>query len=220
MLFRKFFIMFLICIAGALLNSAVPRLMTNILVPPLFLDTIFTIAITLLFGLKWGVLCGFLNSLYAVTILQNDWVVFLFIICTVAAAFVTFLFMRLFPEELNLVTASSVSSNKFYKSSRLNAMMFTMIALLLLSFALAVAISILGGIVSAIINLMSSPEVAEVIAVHSAPLTPSMFPEKMYSVFKEILVRIPINILDRLISVFAAFGIAKMVCRHVHFIKK
>jgi hypothetical protein len=120
--------------------------------------------------------------------------------------------MRFIPNELNLASASSVSSSNLYKSSRFNAMMFTMRALILLSFALAVVISILGGIISAIINLISRPEVVEVIAVHSAPLTPSMFPERMYSVFKEILVRIPINIIDRLISVFAGYGIARLFC--------
>lgn len=214
---RKFLVMFFLCLSGAVLNSAIPALLTDIMRPPLFLDTIFTVSITLLFGLRWGALCGFLNSIFAVTILSHDWVVFLFVFCTVGTAAVTSWLMRFFPEELNLVPlfagSSSKQSNKLYKSSKLNGVMSVIIALILLSFVLAIIMSVLGGIISTIINVISrSAEVMDIVTPQSTRLTGSMFSSDMSFLLKEILVRIPINIIDRLITVFAAYGIARFIC--------
>jgi len=198
---RKIIGSIIFCIAGALLNMIVYWIFITIMGLPLYLDTIFTITVTLICGPLWGVLTGVLTNVHSFTV--YGWEYYLFALCNVAAAIVTWLFMRLFPRELNLRMNDVFAALPLYQagSRRLSALMDRVIVLTLLSFALCIVMSILGGCISVFIGFFRAT------AVNPAAVQ-TMFHRNIPMLLNEILSRVPINIIDRLISSFAAFGVA------------
>ena len=151
-------IMPVICLAGVALNIAANRFFVYYLGLPLFMNTIFTVTVTLIGGPFWGALCGALSTIIGKTIWFSDWISYLFFICSIATALVTWFFIRFFPRELNLsseqanyekmiATAGIAGRSGFASPSKLAASMNRVIVLLLLSFALCLVISILGGFI-------------------------------------------------------------------------
>jgi len=213
---RKLIGSIIFCIAGALLNMIVYWIFITIMGLPLYLDTIFTITVTLLYGPLWGSITGALTNITSVSVYGLEY--YLFALCNVAAAIVTWLFMRLFPRELNLSfgansarTEGIITAKPFYQagssrlsirlSVRLGAVMDRVIVLTILSFTLCLAMSILGGCISVFIGFFKAT------AVNPAAV-PTMFNRNIPILLNEILSRVPINIIDRLISAFAAFCVA------------
>ncbi|MCL2444450.1 MAG: hypothetical protein FWD13_13445, partial [Treponema sp.] len=98
------------------------------------------------------------------------------------------------------------------KSSRLNTLMDRIIILTLFSFALCLIMSILGGLIATFILYLNSAysETDGIMGVFSA----TMFTHNVPIIVKEILSRIPVNIIDRLISTFAGYG-AALCIRHL-----
>jgi hypothetical protein len=88
-----------------------------------------------------------------------------------------------------------------------------LVALLLLSFVMCIAMSILGGLITVLINSFPSP--------FRGSSSPS--PERLFKLALlrkdlppaviEILSRIPLNIIDRLLSVFGGYGVAVLLRR-------
>jgi len=207
---RKTLLMFFFCLAGVFLNIAFTRLRFYAGFP-LFLDTILTITVTLKGGLFWGILCGALTNVLCHSIWGHGWEAYLFAICNIATAFITWLFIRVFPREL-LTGKQDVPQKPSFisaRSSSLSAVMDRIIILILLSFALCLAMSILGGLIATfIINLNSAYlETDGITGIFSA----TMFTQNVPIIVKEIVSRIPVNIVDRLISSFAGFGIACLI---------
>jgi hypothetical protein len=212
---RKVLALVFLCIIGILVNFLFNYLGPIMLHLPLFLDTVGTIAVTLIAGPVLGSIAGSLTTFIGDTINYSNWDPwgpdgYLFALCHIATALVTWLFMRLFPKELSLAGNPKQLSN----SGRLNAVMNRMVILILLSFALCIVISILGGLISYFIGVIrsSSGEAANPAAVQSIFYV-EMFHAETPPVLREILSRIPINIIDRLISAFAGFGIAWCLAR-------
>jgi hypothetical protein len=198
--------MIFLCLTGALLNSVFAVIVVKINIP-LFLDTILTVTITLLGGLFWGVLTGILTNLIAHTFFFWGWEGYLFALCNIATAVVTWLFTRFFPRELSLENSLSVVPSP-RKSSRLETMADKAIVLILLSFGLCLAMSILGGVISALIQVINPPP-------YNVPLvSAAMTDQELPLIFTEIMSRIPINIIDRLFTAFTGFGIA-VIIKHV-----
>lgn len=186
----------------------------------MFLDTIFTVSLTLLGGLFWGSLTGVLTNTIIHIIeyhnIYSDWYGsfygHLFAICQIAVALVTYLFMRIFPGDLCLTVKQNPKTpvpQTFFVSRRLSIVTERVVVLALLAFALALIISILGGLISTLIGFM------EIAAQGEGSFNPAsieiwlvMFGNEMPVIWREILTRIPINIPDRLISSFAGYGIA------------
>jgi len=211
---RKTIITFVLCLSGAFLNIAISRL-SGFFGFPLYLDTILTIAITLVFGFFLGELCGILcNTIYQ-TIWFWVWEGHLFTICSIATAGLVFLFMKLFPREMNLTFEEKKTKQilSLHKSSRLSFVIDRIIILILLSFALCLAISILGGLIAGFILINSSYYAEE--AVISSVFSATMFSHNFPVILKEILSRIPMNIIDRLLSAFGGYGIA-LVLRKIY----
>jgi len=204
-------IVLLLCLAGAVLNIAFNRIciMADI---PLYMDTVLTVAVTLACGLFWGALCGALTNLIHQAIWFWGWEGYLFALCSIATAYITWLFIRIFPRELRFAAAAQETvpppfdSMAALKSSRLNMVMGRVIVLILLSFALCLAMSILGGALTAFILALNPSHSGE--RGLSVFLSAIMFGSYLPALLTEILSRIPINIIDRLISVFGGFGIA------------
>jgi len=197
--------MLFLCLTGALLNIAINKIFTagGIWILPLYLDTILTITATFLGGLFAGILTGALTNIIGHTINFWGWEGYFFAICSITTALITWVFIRLFPKEIKItidnISAETHNSQMFFK------IINKLIVLILLSFALCLVMSVLGGLISALIQIFGSSPADELRL--SALLGSTMFP-KMNVIFSEMLSRIPINIIDRLISVFAGFGIA------------
>ena len=194
--------------AGVLLNIASNRFCIWAGIP-LYLDTVFTISVTMVSGLFWGCLCGALTNLITTTF--SFWGAYLFALCSIATAVITWLFTRLFSRELYLGTetpGNTVTLKVKVRSRRLTTVMDRMIALILLSFALCLAMSILGGFIAGFIQIVN-PSLTDKWGI--SVWTISMFSENLPIILREILSRIPINIVDRLVSVFAGFGAAVLI---------
>jgi len=202
---RKIIEMMLISLTGALLNIAIGKICVFLFGLPLFLDTIFTITVTLSCGLMWGAICGTLTNLISHTIFGVGFGGYLFSICNAATALVVWLFMRLFPRELNFNPGAWEPLPAWHKSSRLSMIMDKLIVLILLSFALCLVMSILGGLIASIILSNSAFPVKTTV---SAAFSSSISGQNLPLILTEIFSRIPVNIIDRLISAFAGFCIA------------
>jgi hypothetical protein len=223
--FAGFALKFIFCIIAALLQVGLPVLFLGITPNPLiYLDTVFIITITLLWGFKWGLISAAVSSILVPTLsiglLGGIWQQYLFIPCFFATAFVTYLFMHLFPAELNLAGASSYlpSNQSRRKSSSFDRLMSAMIALILLAFALCVIISILGGCISTLIILWDNSMAASGNITPEATV-PQLVPN-MPLLAREILSRIPINIIDRLVSVFLGYGTARSIAVLISLTRK
>jgi len=208
---RKIAINIVLCLSGVLLNMIIYRLF-NTLGIPLYMDTVATIAVTFTGGLLCGVLCGALTNIIAHSIIFWSWGDYLFTLCNIATAYITWLFCRFFPNQMNLskpALTTSPEEVKFpvsQKSGRLSGAMDRIVILILLSSALCFAMSVLGGIITTIIITVNQPliERSDLPGILSA----TMFGQNVPLILKEILSRIPINSIDRLISAFAGYTIA------------
>jgi hypothetical protein len=86
--------------------------------------------------------------------------------------------------------------------------MNTLVVLLLLSFVMCIVISIWGGLTAFLINPFGGssnpgPELFKL----------ALFRKNLPSAAIEILSRIPINVIDRLLSVFGGYGAAVLLRR-------
>ena len=218
---RKTIVMLFLCIAASLLNLAINKLC--LLVDfPLYLDTVLTVSVTLLYGPVWGSLTGALTNIIANTLVLDvyGWASYLFALCNIATALLTWLFVRFFMRELGF--EASVRQNKVetqnlpgpnLESRRLDTVMNRLIVLVFLAFVLCIAMSILGGLISAFIQFLLASSGSAQPNPAATQLSSTLFSRQLPVVAVEILSRIPINIIDRLITVFAAYGIAKAVSR-------
>lgn len=189
-------------LAGAALNLALNRV-TFAYDLPLHMDTVLTVSVTLAAGLFWGVVCGALTSIIYFTIWFRGWEAYLFTLCNIATAFITWLFIRAFPRELSF---RQTAPPALLKSSRLNLAIGRIVVLMLLSFALCLAVSILGGFLAALILGFYTPPTG-VLGI-SGKLSDTLFTYDSPLILVEIVSRIPINIIDRLIAALGGYGIA------------
>jgi hypothetical protein len=194
----------LLCATGAAMNDVLAlfwayNMQTRM---PLFLDTIWTIVLTFCGGPVCGVITGLLTNTFE-AIYSNDWNEYAFVLCNILTALVCAIFMRLFPAELDFV---SFTKERRYKSKNL---INTIIILFVLSLVLCIAMSISGGLIAAAIKTLDAstnenngPNIFFMLPlIHSGLSLPSV----------EIFSRIPVNLVDRFVSVFIAFGIALAV---------
>jgi hypothetical protein len=208
--------MFILCITGAFLNVGFHLLTTGENLLPLYNDTVFTITVTLFGGPVWGSITGALTNIIGHTNNFWGWEGYIFALCNVAVALITWLFMRLFPKELNLSLSVADQSKqeaiKFLtptKSRQLDRIMNRIFVLTFLSFALCLVISILGGTISFFIGIIRTSSEA---GLSDNPASiPIMVHHNIPLLLKEILSRIPINIIDRLIAAFGGYGIAFVI---------
>ena len=211
---RSMFTLFL-CLTGIILNIILSRLNLRIALP-LYMDTIFTVSVTFVGGLFWGMLTGFLTNIIGHSIHFWGWEGYLFALCNIATAVITYLFIQFFPNELKLInqpvhqSLSSVFLNKSFRNSYLLKLIIErVVVLILLAFSLCFVMSILGGLISAFIYyLRYCPDIKQINNPASGLISFMMFSENMPIIIKEILSRIPINIIDRLIAAFTGYGIA------------
>jgi len=196
-----------VSLAGVALNIVVCRFLRDSLGTPLYLDTVFTMTVTFYSGLYWGVLTGAITNLLLHSVWFFGWPLYLYTLCNVAVAIVTAQFITWFPRELDIFAQPKPAGKK----SKMQDLMETVIILVILSFALCVVISILGGFFATLIEFFrpttssaTDPEINFKLALlrKGLPL-----------ILVEIGSRIPVNILDRLVSSFVGYGTAFLLSR-------
>jgi hypothetical protein len=203
------------CFGGAVLNVYTGEVFRDALGVPLFMDTLFTVAMSFYGGPLYGVLTGLLTNPITNIIHFYGWADNLYALCGAAAALITVLFIRLFPRELRFGAEKAVTTGEsdMRAESPFRAVMNILVALLLLSFVMCVAMSILGGLITVLINAFSPPFTGS-----SSPSPERLFKlallrKDISPVFIEILSRTPLNIIDRLLSVFGGYGAAVLLHR-------
>jgi|GEM_PF-3506797 len=135
--------MCIIAAAGAILNAVTGHVCTALFSFPVFLDTVFIIAITFAFGLLGGAICGALTSLLILAISSavnsfdpfflSDLIHFL---THISFAVVTWLFMKIFARELNFKKGAWEPLPIWNKSSSLSIAIDKFFVLIILSFLL------------------------------------------------------------------------------------
>ena len=208
--------MFLLCACGTALNVIFNKVFAGGGIGlPLYMDTVLTITVTFIGGLFWGCLTGVLTNIAGHTLSFWGWEGYLFSLCNILTALITWRFTCIFFSELTFINDKNVNENtSFFKSRRLDNIMNKIFVLMLLSFILCFAISIMGGLIASFIEIIKTPQSVNPASQYSD------FYSGLPLVLREIVSRIPINIIDRIISVFAGFGIAYVIGKVVNKVKK
>lgn len=185
---------FILCIASALGNEALSILVSGVFGAPLYLDTVFTVAITFSFGLLPGMLTGVLlyplcENLKMLLLDSGEgifWAGNAFVLCTVTEI----LLVCFFRSRLKM-------RQEFFISTAANLMVLVVLDCIL--------ISIMGGVIDFILHNFVS-------------VRQNLYPEDIFKLGlirtnvpvlpAAILSRIPINIVDRFIAIFGGYGIS------------
>jgi len=216
---RKTALMFLLCVFGTALNIFFNKVFAGSGIGlPLYMDTVFTITVTFIGGLFWGCITGILTNVIGHTINFWGWEGYFFSLCNILTALITWKFTRLFLSELTFLNDKNETENprsaSFFKSRRLDNIMSRIFVLMLLSFILCFAISIMGGLIASFIEVINTTQSENPASQYSD------FYSGLPLVLREIVSRVPINIIDRIISVFAGFGIAYVIGKVVNKVKR
>jgi hypothetical protein len=190
----------LICPLSVLGNVLLGALVSGVVKAPLYLDTVFTIAVTFSFGLLPGLVTGVAlyplqNTLYNFLLNTPATVGNVFVLCALSEILAVHFFC--------IKTRAQQSS--FFKEPSLPSFI-TMAPPLMVLIALdCILVSFIGGVIDFILNrLLSVPR--------------GFYPEDIFKLglirnnmpllAAAILSRIPINIVDRFIAVFGGYGIS------------
>jgi hypothetical protein len=210
-----------LCVLSALGNAACGALVSGVLGLSLYLDTVFTIAVTFSFGLLPGLVTGallypsygILRNLILHTGAATFWAANAFILCTVLEILLVAMFRpRIAPapgrgfESGPPAGGWSLSSGESFLSS------FIGIAAQLMVLAVldCILISISGGLVDFVLyTLRASPRGPYPEDIFKL----SLFRNNVPYLATAMLSRIPINIVDRFIAVFAGYGVSLLYRR-------
>jgi len=179
----------------------------------LYLDIIFTIAVVFLAGLLPGIICAVLTTgiysifYYFVFGSVYHWTWYFYILCSITAVFIVLMFLRFFRSECEKV--SFFAEQNTDTVSVKHQFFITIIMLTVLSLVVSILISVTGGLISTVISITG-----KVIPEDVPPetwLRMGFIRQGFGLLPSEILGRIPVNLIDKTISVFAGFGIAFLV---------
>jgi hypothetical protein len=193
---RRFLFLSILCILAAGANYFLNALCAYTLKIPLFLDTVFSVAVCFSTGLIPGLITASLTHLASCI---RDGGFSPFFICSIAEVVLVWLLNPL---------ALQKKKPSFYKKS--NAMFFSIFAgLLLLYICACIAVSILGGIIDFVYYGLMSIEKQYFSAEDTVKI--NLLQSGIPVLVMNILSRIPVNVVDRFIVIFGGFGIAIII---------
>lgn len=186
---KRFINLVLLCIVGGILDLLCEKLCSGILHLPLFLDTIFCVALTFYGGIGCGIFTTFIFQLgHLITFDAGVSRIFLlYFFCSVSIALTVWLY------------------KKFIIDRHTHSIPFVFAELLVLSLIVCIVASITGGCISTFC--------AHIVGAEHEFSSPVDFMILMFrahissSLLAAIISRIPINIIDRIITIFAGWGI-------------
>lgn len=182
---RKRFVFFALSVLAGLLDYLICDFVAWINHLPLFCDTIFIMALSFLAGPWWGVLAGFFYHLIDFMLNRTLEPGHLFMLCHFLAA----------------LTAGYFKIRFIKKTDTGRAVFVKLIAL---SIVLCLVMSVSGGIISYILSFVEAYNQASSQTDFLTFLWQDNFHSKL---LLQIAVRIPVNIADRFICTFAAWGV-------------
>jgi hypothetical protein len=182
---------FCVCAAGANYLLAIPLWRIG---APLFMDTLFTLAVAFLAGPLWGCVSAvFTTALFFILnddILPNT----LYALCSIGGVFLADFFRRAYH------LLEPPKGNIFF-----NTMSNIIPALFILSLSMCMLMSVLGGLIAWLITTVWS------VPSHYFPYSYFLLGLRLNNLpvpLAEILSRVPVNIPDRLLSIYGAYGLA------------
>jgi len=209
------------------LMGVVAGIANNVIILPsvnyisgLYLDTIFTAAAAFSGGLVPGLISAVLTTvIYGIassieTGTPYFGAYYLYILCSILLVLLVRLFARFFPSECDSVRVIG-GNDETYNVEIRQGSLFIMLAVL--SLVMCISISVLGGLISAGITVVTG-----VVDKSGPPETYFRlgFIRQGFSLTaSEILARIPVNIADKSIAVFGGYGIAFLVKKIVNRVK-
>ena len=182
---RKKLLFFILSILCGFLDYLICDLVAWVNHLPLFCDTIFIMALSFFAGPWWGVLAGFFYHLIDFALHRTMELGHLFMLCHFLAALTAGYFKILFIKK---------SDSRFMLFVKLN----------ILVIVLCLVMSVSGGIISYILNNIEAYNKASSQTDFLTFLWQNKFNSKL---LLQIAVRIPVNIADRFICTFAAWGV-------------
>lgn len=182
---RKKLLFFILSILCGFLDYLICDLVAWVNQLPLFCDTIFIMALSFFAGPWWGVLAGFFYHLIDFALHRTMELGHLFMLCHFLAALTAGYFKILFIKK---------SDSRFLLFVKLN----------ILVIVLCLVMSVSGGIISYILNNIEAYNKASSQTDFLTFLWQNKFNSKL---LLQIAVRIPVNIADRFICTFAAWGV-------------
>lgn len=182
---RKKLLFFILSILCGFLDYLICDLVAWVNQLPLFCDTIFIMALSFFAGPWWGVLAGFFYHLIDFALHRTMELGHLFMLCHFLAALTAGYFKILFIKK---------SDSRFLLFVKLN----------ILAIVLCLVMSVSGGIISYILNNIEAYNKASSQTDFLTFLWQNKFNSKL---ILQIAVRIPVNIADRFICTFAAWGV-------------
>ena len=193
----------ILCFASALGNFLLSYFVSDIFRFPLYLDTVFTVAVCFTAGLVPGILTGVLISPLLSPLahffllkdpIETFWAGRIFTICVLAEIVLVCFFMK----------KNKAREAAFLAKPSLSLFISLAPILLTLAALSCIVVSITGGVIDFVLTQISTPR----------PYSPEdtfklgLFRNNIPVLAAAILSRIPINIVDRFIVVFGGFGIS------------
>ena len=200
---KRGLIIVLLCPLAVAANFALYRLAVNVLGIPLFLDTVFTAAVSFALGLWPGLLTAILH--YSVVVIhQGNFNPF--ILCSIAEVLLICWLSPLKGKQRLAETPDRIRHERNF-ASKIN--LFA--GLLFLYIVCSLSISVLGGLIDFFYyGVWSNPRPG-----YSAEDTFKirLFQSNIHLLVINILSRIPVNIVDRFIVIFGGFFISRAILR-------
>jgi hypothetical protein len=192
-----------LCIVAAFCNSVLSYVDSALLKIPLYLDTVFIVAVCFAKGIVPALFTGlifcrvFTFFIYKYLFYYSAevfWVSCIFSLCILAEIILVFVFHQ------NIKTKEKV----FFEKPSLFSFINIASRLLVLVVIDCIMISVLGGLIDVVITALSAPRAFNPEDTFKLGLLRSNMPFLPAA----ILSRIPINIVDRFIAVFAGYGLS------------
>jgi hypothetical protein len=204
---RVIIITAILCLAGTAGNYGLWRF-ADFLGQGLYLDTVLTISVTFSGGLAAGLLTAVLSQAVYGIGFYPFWGYYLFGICGAAAALLTAFFMRRFPRECNGLRLFPDAPEE---SPQTAGASFLSVAIMLsmLSLFMCILMSVLGGLIAVFIDQALQSPISD--AHPETYFQVGLLRQGLSLPAMEILARLPVNIVDRFVSVFGAYGISALL---------
>lgn len=189
---KRSLILFIVSLVFGILDYYMCDFVVYVLKVPLFCDTIFCLAITFLANPLWGILSVISYHVFDI-IISHSFVIYQ--LYTLSAF-------------IGCVTAW-VYKKQVMKDA--DSLIVTIVKLLGLSLVMCLVMSISGGIISRICAYVNGDGSEYTFQTQFLAV---LFEGKLrFPLLDSILLRIPVNVVDRLITVFAAFGVYKLLTK-------
>ncbi|MDL2228674.1 hypothetical protein LJC14_00310 [Treponema sp. OttesenSCG-928-L16] len=191
-----------LCLVSGFLSTPFSYFFSGILKLPLYLDTIFNVAVAFSAGLVPGLLAIFFNYLFnffqykqLMSLPLNEvWTMYIFSICMIAEVVLVCAFHKGIKNQ----------ESTFLNKPSLNSFAGTASLLLVLVAIDCIVISVLGGLIDVARTVLSSSR----LYWPEDNLKLGLLRNNMSLLWAAILSRIPINIVDRLVVIFGGYGIS------------